>query len=62
MAKHDYVLMPGTYVGSEAIEDDGEPFAEKMARLVSDLDLQFAESAKLEAAIKTNLKAFRNVA
>src|SRR5437870_5146022 len=41
MAKHDYVLMPGTYVGSEAIEDDGEPFAEKMARLVSDLDLQF---------------------
>ncbi len=55
IAKHDYVLTPGRYVGAEAQEDDGEPFAEKMARLTSQLSEQFAESAKLEADIKKNL-------
>ena len=38
------------------VEDDAEPFAEKMQRLVSELNSQFAESAKLEAAIRSNLK------
>ncbi len=55
IAKHDYVLTPGRYVGAEAQEDDGEPFAEKMARLTTKLSEQFAESAKLEAEIKKNL-------
>ena len=56
IAEHGYVLTPGRYVGAEEVEDDAEPFAEKMQRLVSELNSQFAESAKLEAAIKTNLK------
>jgi hypothetical protein len=30
---HQHVLTPGRYVGSEEVEDDGEPFEEKMARL-----------------------------
>lgn len=55
IAAHGYVLTPGRYVGAEEVEDDGEPFEEKMARLVADLNEQFAESAKLEAAIKANL-------
>ena len=54
--QHGYVLTPGRYVGAEAIEDDGEPFEDKMARLVAELNEQFAESAKLEEAIKANLK------
>jgi len=54
--KHGYVLTPGRYVGAEAQEDDGEPFAEKMKRLTKELERQFAESAKLEALIKKNLK------
>jgi Fic family protein len=29
------VLTPGRYVGTEAVEDDGEPLAQKMARLVA---------------------------
>lgn len=53
--KHDYVLTPGRYVGVALKADDGEPFAEKMARLTSQLKAQFAESDKLEAQIKKNL-------
>jgi type I restriction enzyme M protein len=51
-----FILTPGRYVGAEEIEDDGEPFEEKMKRLTSELDKQFEESAKLEAEIKENLK------
>jgi type I restriction enzyme M protein len=53
--QHGYVLTPGRYVGAEEVEDDGEPFEEKMQRLVAQLDTQFTESAKLEKQIKQNL-------
>lgn len=56
IATHGYVLTPGRYVGAEEIEDDGEPFEEKLARLTATLDEQFQESARLEAAIRRNLK------
>ncbi len=53
--KHDHVLTPGRYVGAAAEEDDGEPFAEKMARLTTQLKTQFEESDRLEVEIKKNL-------
>ncbi|MBF0282373.1 MAG: SAM-dependent DNA methyltransferase, partial [Zetaproteobacteria bacterium] len=53
--KHDFVLTPGRYVGAAAEAEDGEPFAEKMARLTGQLGEQFAESDRLEAEIKKNL-------
>lgn len=53
---HGHVLTPGRYVGAEEVEDDGEPFEEKMPRLVAELEAQFAESAKLEQAIRANLR------
>ena len=56
IAAHGYVLTPGRYVGAENIEEDGEPFEAKMSRLVSTLDEQFCESAKLEQAIFANLR------
>jgi len=56
IASHGHVLTPGRYVGAEEIEDDGEPFEEKMKRLVTELHAQFAKSAKLEQAIKANLR------
>jgi type I restriction enzyme M protein len=56
IAAHGHVLTPGRYVGAEAVEDDGEPFEEKMARLVAELHAQFAESAKLEQTIRANLQ------
>ena len=57
IAAHSHVLTPGRYVGAEDIEDDGEPFEEKMPRLVAELHAQFAESAKLERQISKNLEA-----
>ena len=56
IAAHGHVLTPGRYVGAEEIEEDGEPFEEKMPRLIAELNSQFAESAKLELAIIANLK------
>ncbi len=53
---HGYVLTPGRYVGAEAVEDDGEPFGEKMARLTKTLEEQFAESARLQTQIRENLR------
>jgi type I restriction enzyme M protein len=55
IAQQGYVLTPGRYVGAEDVEDDGEPFDEKMTRLVTELNAQFAESAKLQESIKTRL-------
>ena len=49
--KHEHVLTPGRYVGAEEQEEDGEAFADKMARLTAQLAEQFAENAKLEGEI-----------
>jgi type I restriction enzyme M protein len=56
IVSHGHVLTPGRYVGAEDVVDDGEPFAEKMARLTAKLEEQFAESGRLEQAIRANLK------
>ena len=51
-----YVLTPGRYVGAADVEEDDEPFEEKMARLTKELEAQFEESARLEERIRENLK------
>jgi type I restriction enzyme M protein len=56
IASHQFVLTPGRYVGAEEVEDDGEPFDEKMRRLVATLEEQFAEGARLEKEIRKNLR------
>ena len=56
IAAHQFVLTPGRYVGAEEVEDDGEPFDEKMKRLVATLEEQFAEGARLEKEIRKNLR------
>jgi type I restriction enzyme M protein len=50
------VLTPGLYVSAEKLEDDGEPFEEKMARLTKDSEAEFAESSRLEAEIRENMR------
>jgi type I restriction enzyme M protein len=54
--KHGHVLTPGRYVGAEAVEDDGEPFEQKMKRLTMTLRQQQKEAANLDAAIASNLR------
>jgi type I restriction enzyme M protein len=56
IAKNDYVLTPGRYVGLAQREDDGEPYEEKMNRLTKELSQQFEESNKLQSEIKEVLK------
>lgn len=56
---YGHVLTPGRYVGAEDAEDDGVSFEETMKQLTAKLEGQFAESAKLELAIKENLKILR---
>lgn len=56
MKGHGFVLTPGRYVGAEAVENDAEPFEEKMARLKATLGEQFAEGARLDALIRANLE------
>lgn len=57
IAKQDYILTPGRYVGIEDQEDDGEPFDEKMTRLTSELSEMFKKSHKLEDEIKKKIGA-----
>ena len=57
IAKQDYILTPGRYVGIEEQADDGEPFEEKMARLTSELSGLFAKSHELEEEIRRKLGA-----
>ena len=57
IAKQDYILTPGRYVGIEEQEDDGEPFDEKMKRLTSELSEMFRKSHELEKDIREKLGA-----
>lgn len=57
IAKQDYILTPGRYVGIEEQGDDGEPFEEKMTRLTSELSDLFEKSHELETEIRKKLGA-----
>ena len=54
--RHSHILTPGRYVGAEPQEDDGEPFDEKMKRLVTEWQEQQVEARRLDTAIDANLK------
>ena len=54
--KQDYKLTPGIYVGTEAAEEDSEPFEEKMARLQTQLMAQFEKGNDLQERIKQNFE------
>ena len=56
IAKQDYILTPGRYVGIEEKEEDAEPFDKKMTRLTTELGKMFEQSHKLEDDIKKNLE------
>lgn len=53
--EHGFVLTPGRYVGVAPVEDDGEPFDERMTRLTGQLAEQFAKGQQLEDKIRDQL-------
>jgi type I restriction enzyme M protein len=53
--EHEYIIVPGRYVGAPPLPDDVEPFEEKMKRLTSELGEHFTESRRLEDEIRKNL-------
>lgn len=57
IAKQDYIITPGRYVGIADVEEDDEPFEEKMARLTGEISKCFEESNRLQEQIKKNLEA-----
>lgn len=54
--EHDCVLTPGRYVGFEDEEDDGEPFEEKMERLVGEYESFVSKGISCDQLIKSNLR------
>ncbi len=56
IAKQDFILTPGRYVGIAEQEQDTEPFDEKMNRLTSELSGLFEQSHVLESEIREQLK------
>lgn len=54
---NNYVLMPGRYAGTEAAEDDGILFADKITALTTKLAEQLSKGHTLEAEIRENLKS-----
>jgi type I restriction enzyme M protein len=55
IAEHGHVLTPGRYVGTEAVEDDDEAFAEKMQNLTALLGEQLAKGVELDQLIRQKL-------
>ena len=53
--KQGHVLTPGRYVGTEALEEGGEPFDDQMERLTSLLSDQQLESQELDQKINAAL-------
>ena len=53
---HGHILTPGRYVGAAEVEDDGEPFKEKMTRLTDKLREQASQANRLEKLIWANLE------
>lgn len=56
IAKNDYVLTPGRYVGLAKQKDDGVPYEVKMKQLTNELGKEFEEGNKLQNEIKNVLK------
>ena len=54
--QHGHVLTPGRYIGAAEVEDNGEPFEEKMARLVTQWFTQNEKAQQLDVAIAQNLE------
>ena len=55
------MLTPGRYVGSEAVEDDGEPLDQKITRLTVEIRDSFAKREGLQRNVLTALDSLKVV-
>lgn len=59
IAKHDFALTPGRYVGAAETEAADEPIDEKVERLTSELLAEFDRGAQLEQVVREKLAGLR---
>jgi len=55
IAKHDFVLTPGRYVGAGDLAEDEMSFDDRMKKLTQELAVHLSESKKLDERITKNL-------
>ncbi len=60
IANNGYVLTPGRYVGIK-LDEDEEPFEEKIKRLSDELETLLAEEQNLTGKINEILKALKTL-
>jgi type I restriction enzyme M protein len=60
IAKHDFVLTPGRYVGAEDAEVDAEPIGERIERLTSELYAEFEVGRELEDEVRSRLEGLKS--
>jgi type I restriction enzyme M protein len=56
LRENRFVLTPGRYVGSETLEDDGEPLNSKMTRLREELLTAIDETHRLADLVRSSLE------
>jgi type I restriction enzyme M protein len=59
IAERDYVLTPGRYVGSEAVEDDLEPIEEKIARVSEKIQEDFQNLEVIRRRVEAVMATLR---
>lgn len=60
IAKHDFVLTPGRYVGAEDVDADDEPVDQKIERLTTELYAEFERGRELENEIRQRLRGLKS--
>ena len=55
VARHEFVLTPGRYVGAAAFDVDSEPIDEKIERLKAELVAEFGRSNELQTRVRAIL-------
>jgi type I restriction enzyme M protein len=56
IATHGFILSPARFVGAADLDEEDEPFPDKIHRLAQELRRLQTEGAKLDASVAENLK------
>jgi type I restriction enzyme M protein len=58
IASHDFVLVPGRYVGAESAEEDEEESTERIRRLASELMAELDAAREIESRIRAQIAEY----